>query len=414
MPSSHPSWICCQIGAREHYAIPRSIHRHQQLASLITDAWVPARSPLHLIPHPALNSLKERFHLGLSGAAIDHHTVDSLRFELSQRLHHTAPWPRIMARNAWFQRYARTQLKSLVARLQPSSASARPVLFTYSYAGLDLLRFAKEQGWYTVLGQIDPGTVEADIVCQEHQRHPHLAPQHTAPPSDYWHQWHEECRLADQIMVNSAWSKQALQTLGIPDSKLQVVPLAYDPPSPSQTFERSYPDRFTSDRPLRVLFLGQVILRKGIAAVIEAAKLLRDRPIEFWIVGSLGITPPQDAPQNLYWMGAVPRSQVKKYYQDADLFLFPTLSDGFGLTQLEAQAWKLPIIASRFCGEVVKDQTNGLLLPEVSGEAIADTLCFCLQHPEQLQHWANHTVDLTHFSLDQLYQRLQAFTLDLA
>ena len=213
--------------------------------------------------------------------------------------------------------------------------------------------------------------------------------------------------------MNSTWSETALVQASTPKKKIAIAPLTYQAPMGAETFSRTYPPGFTPDRPLRVLFLGQVILRKGIAAVIEAAKILSDYPIEFWIVGKLGIDPPADSPSNLNWMGSVPRSQVAHHYKAADLFLFPTLSDGFGLTQLEAQAWSLPIIASRFCGEVVKDQTNGLLLPEVSGEAIANALCIAFHHPEQLQYWADHAIDLNHFSLDQLYQRLRAFTLDL-
>ena len=84
---------------------------------------------------------------------------------------------------------------------------------------------------------------------------------------------------------------------------------------------------------------------------------------------------------NIRWIGGVPRSRVKDYYQEADVFLFPTLSDGFGLTQLEAQAWKLPLIVSPFCGKIVQDNINGLILSEVTGNLLADKLLFCLNNP---------------------------------
>ena len=35
-------WLCCQLGAREHYAIPRALFRSGMLGYLVTDAWVPA------------------------------------------------------------------------------------------------------------------------------------------------------------------------------------------------------------------------------------------------------------------------------------------------------------------------------------------------------------------------------------
>ncbi len=69
--------------------------------------------------------------------------------------------------------------------------------------------------------------------------------------------------------------------MGVPASKIQIVPLAYEPPAEASQFKRSYPQAFSADRPLRVLFLGQVILRKGIVALLEAAKLVCGQPIEF-------------------------------------------------------------------------------------------------------------------------------------
>ena len=56
------------------------------------------------------------------------------------------------------------------------------------------------------------------------------------------------------------------------------------------------------------------------------------------------------------------------------MLLFPTLSDGFGMAQIEARAWRMPIIASRRCGSVVRQNVTGLLLNEPSAQAIADAI----------------------------------------
>ena len=82
--------------------------------------------------------------------------------------------------------------------------------------------------------------------------------------------------------------------------------------------------------------------------------------------------------------------------------MFPTLSDGFGLTQLEAQAWQLPIIASRNCGEVVTNGLIGWVLDEVSGKEIADILKICIKKPEYLTKLSKQ-IHLPHeFSLNNL------------
>ena len=134
------------------------------------------------------------------------------------------------------------------------------------------------------------------------------------------------------------------------------MPLAYERPPESVAFRRRYPSSFSSTRPLRVLFLGQVNLRKGVEPLLDAIRLLSGEPIEFTFVGPVQISIPADLRNNrqVHWHGPAPRPATGQFYKDADVFLFPTFSDGFGLTQLEAQAWKLPVITTRFCGEVVE------------------------------------------------------------
>jgi glycosyltransferase involved in cell wall biosynthesis len=91
---------------------------------------------------------------------------------------------------------------------------------------------------------------------------------------------------------------------------------------------------------------------------------------------------------SIRWLGSITRDQVGGLYREADIFVFPTHSDGFGLTQLEAQAWHLPLIASGNCGDVVVDGENGMLLEEVSTDAIRAALLRCRDHPQLLRDWS--------------------------
>ncbi|AFZ44938.1 glycosyl transferase group 1 [Halothece sp. PCC 7418] len=383
----HSSWICCQIGAREHYAIPISLHQEGQLIHLITDAWVSPHSELNYLPRVSAN-LRGRYHSELADAKVSAFNYSLIAFELSQRLRGISGWQCTIARNNWFQKKAKAVLKKIANQL-----SEPPVIFSYSYAALEIFRFAKEQGWTTVLGQIDPGIREEELVIAEHERHPDLAPEWKPAPPHYWDNWREECQLADHIVVNSEWSRQLLQEAGIETEKCKIIPLVYTPPAEALNFVRTYPDTFSPERPLRVLFLGQVILRKGMAAVLEAIQSLEGYPIEFWIVGSCQINIPEDIQNHpqVHWIGRIPRSKTAYYYQQADVFLFPTLSDGFGLTQLEAQAWQLPIIASQNCGKVVTDGENGWILSEVTGGAIAACLKHLLSYPFHLRHYSQNS-----------------------
>jgi len=337
-----------------------------------------------------------------------------LLFEAISRLRARTGWRQIMARNAWFQRQAVGKLEAEDRRRKigdgrrETEGRGQTVLFAYSYAALELFRYAKARGWTTVLGQIDPAEFEEQIVQHLSADHPALAGPWRPAPAEYWKLWRAECDLADHIVVNSNWSKQALEKQGIPRQKLAIVPLAYEPSDASTSFVRRYPASFSKERPLRVLFLGQIILRKGMAEVLEVIDLFGNFPVEFWFVGRVGMNIPKKYlnQPNFRWTGSVARSETERYYREADLFLFPSHSDGFGLTQLEAQSWKLPVVAPPFCGEVVRHRENGWLLPEVAPGTVAEAIRHCLDNPGELEKWSRQSNVAPEFSLESIGSKL--------
>jgi glycosyltransferase involved in cell wall biosynthesis len=399
-------WICCQLGAREHYAIPRALLSRGLLGCLLTDAWVPPSSFLAKI---STAGLADRFHNDLSDARVMAFNSSVILFEMRARARRLGEWERIFARNQWFQRKVVGALNS-----QLSTLSSQAILLSYSYAALEPFRFAKLHGWKTLLLQIDPGPEEERIVAEEVARVSASAGAWQAAPVAYWASWRQECDLADRIIVNSEWSREGLMRSGVPDGKLTLIPLAYEASEVGdQKTEirqvRSYPARFTRDRPMRVLFLGQVNLRKGVARLLQAAQTLRDEPVEFWIVGPVQIANAETAADNarVKWFGPVTRKETAEKYRAADVFILPTLSDGFAITQLEAQAYGLPVISSKCCGGVVENGRNGIILEEPSAECIAAAIRDCVADPRRLQTLAAASYRQNEFTTDVLGQRLQ-------
>jgi len=379
-PSSDSSaWICCQIGAREHYAIPQALHNAGQLHTLVTDVWCkPGRS---LTRH--LNQrMRDRYHPDLKDADIRARNLAAVSFSLNHRAALAAGWPGIIARNEWFQASALRELQ----RIHRENPQRKFIIFSYSYAASQLFAFAKDVGWTTVLGQIDPGPAHERIVAGLQNRLPVQARAWKPAPAGYWQSWRSECDAADRIIVNSEWTREGLAEEGIPAEKIQTVPLVAQEITEHRQADRVYPDSFSMERPLRLLFLGQAGLGKGIHLVIEAAEQLRGLPVEISIVGPIQIdrTPAVQSHPVLRWFGSVPRSQTGSFYQAADAFLFPTLSDGFGLTQLEAQSWGLPLIVSRFCGEVVHPGVNGLVVDPLSADNLVSAIRRLLDNPGEL------------------------------
>ena len=370
-------WIVCQIGAREHYAVPRALHGVDQLRTLITDFWTRPGSRLGSLP--GARRLQDRYHPDLVAARVEAPNARMLGFEAGLRLRKSSGWNATIARNRLFQKQAIALLRHTDLR-NPEP----PTLFSYSYAALELFRYAKSQGWKTVLGQIDPGPEEERIVAAEHRRYPDLGSAWQPAPADYWNCWHEELQLADRIIINSEWSRECLLKEGVPAARLEVIPLVYGGKTqdletqdarPEETAIQNSKFKIQHSHATRVLFLGQINLRKGIGRLLDAMRLLKDEPIELTLAGPSEIDPSAwaDLP-NVRWVGPVPRSEVEIHYDSADLFILPTLSDGYALTQLEALSRGLPVIASRHCGAAVVDGSNGWILPDLEPMTIRKSL----------------------------------------
>jgi glycosyltransferase involved in cell wall biosynthesis len=364
-------WVCCQLGAREHYAVPRALHRHGRLALLATDAWWNTESTFG----PA--RLLQRYHTDLAKTPVRHFTGSLIAHEALWRVQRRDRWDLMIARNTWFQAKAAAAL--------PDQAEPM-IVFAHSYAADAVLREGLRRGWTTVLGQIDPGPRHYQLQDQLCAEHPEYGRPPVAPPARYFDGWRRECDAAHHIVVNSDWSRESLAAAGVDAAKMVTMPLPYEPESTMRSFERSYPDQFSAERPLRVLFVGSASVIKGAAALLEAVTALDDSRVELSMVGECAMTiPARIARQRgIRWIGPVDRLKVMEYYRGSDVLLFPSQSDGFGMAQVEARGWGLPIIASRHCGQVVKDGETGIVLDTVSCDSIAAALQRGLQSPALL------------------------------
>jgi glycosyltransferase involved in cell wall biosynthesis len=295
---------------------------------------------------------------------VKHRALGRLAIDASMRLKRLGPWMAILSRNEWFQKWAADEV----------ALSDAPIVFSYSYTARLPFAAAKKRRAKCILGQIDPGPREVEVVREKSAAYRDLSLPEENPPSEYWRLWREENELADKIIVNSPWSEKLLVEEGVDAAKLVEIPLVYEP-SGSMEHGAGGMEQIPSKR-LQALFLGSVILRKGVGQLFDAIKMLKNEPVDFTFAGPIGVKVPDEiaSMSNVRFLGPVDKAMVKQLYGDADFFLFPTLSDGFGLTQLEALGHSLPVIASANCGQVVEDHVSGLVLSEVTPEAIADAV----------------------------------------
>jgi len=366
--------------------VPIALQEAGQLEVLVTDTWLTrGQSAVAKCCFPPLTT--RRAH-ALPDSMVRHRTFGRLAIDVRLKLEKLGPWNAILRRNEWFQKWAADEV----------GASDAQTIFSYSYTARLPFKAAKDRGARCILGQIDPGPREVEVVRENTAAYRDLAPPEENPPEEYWKLWREEVELADNIVVNSPWSAKLLMEEGVPSEKLVEIPLVYELPessggssqlADSNSLVTSHsvgrqgdlspqtPVHVTGDsRRLRALFLGSVILRKGVGQLFDAIKMLKNEPVDFTFAGPIGVRIPNEISlmPNVRFLGPVDKATTERLYRESDVFLFPTLSDGFGLTQLEALGHRLPVIASKNCGQVVEDRTNGLVLGEVTPEAIAEAI----------------------------------------
>jgi glycosyltransferase involved in cell wall biosynthesis len=358
-------WIVSQLGAREHYAVPRALHAEGQLERLYTDVWCRLSPRLLALGGAAGRSMAGRRHPELPADRVT-------SFERS------ALWAR--ARGAWrraaqsveaqYEEHIRIGREFALAvnrDLERWHWEAR-AFFGYNTGSLETLEFLGSRGVTTVVDQIDPGRVEEEIVLREAGRWPGWEAVPGRRPDAFYDRLRREWDRADVVLVNSRWSREALVQQGVSPEKLLVVPLAYEPPAGAQARQSRQ-----SEGPMTVLWLGSVILRKGIQYLIEAARQCQGHAVRFVVAGPVLISEAavKSAPPNVTFVGRVSRTEAAEAYRKADVFVLPTLSDGFAITQLEAMAHGLPVITTPNCGDVVTDGIDGLIVPAADPQALA-------------------------------------------
>jgi len=374
------TWACLQLGSREHYEVASALHGAGSLEMLVTDSWLGK----HLAEtiRPWAPSLANRRRDDIPDRLVRHRTIGSVWYSFRLRLSGVALWDALTRRNDWFGEWAAKQV----------SRSSAQCVFSYAYTARAPFRVAERRSAMRIHGQIDPGPRHFDIVAEMAAKYPNLCLGQQFPPDEYWRSWREEIQLASKIIVNSSWSSMLLCEAGVPAKKLVEIPLVYEPRS-SVAYGAGGMVRKPNKR-LQALFLGGVLLAKGVGQLFDAMRKLKSDLVDFTFAGPIGVRVPDDirAMPQVRFLGPVDRATAERLYSESDVFLFPTLSDGFGLTQLEALGYGCPVISSMNCARVVDHRVNGLLLEDVTPELIAESLLELMSNRDLLAQLKSNAV----------------------
>jgi len=238
-------------------------------------------------------------------------------------------------------------------------------------------------------------------------------------------------KISDIIIALSESDKKYIISLGIRSEKIKVIPNAIDKyhyqldqinDIEIHNFKNNY---HLSDKKI-VLFVGQVIKRKGIEYLLKAIPIIlknySNNKILFVIIGkgdmlidakklcySLGIE------NHVLFLSDVNNKDLEKFYLISDVFVLPSLSEGVPTVILEAMYFGVPVIASDIPGINDYFSETAILVPPGNEQEIADSILNIFtdkKDVKELSRKGKEFID-SKFSWDRIVQEYECIFKDL-
>jgi glycosyltransferase involved in cell wall biosynthesis len=359
--------IVAQLGARMHYAVAAILQRAGMLERLYTDIYAPRLpKPLHAFgarygPTPF------RRWLGRMPTDIPEEKItslDAMGIEYYWRRRRAASPESSAEADLWAGR-------ELCRRVIQNGLGNASAVFTYNSAGLELLRHARNAGKLAVVEQtIAAVRVQDELLKEEESVHHRWLPSCSRAPvrSAFVERDQMEWEASDLILCGSEFVRDSIQASGGPIKRCRVVPYGIATSSPA-------PRKSKGSRPLHVLTVGVVGLRKGAPYLPAVAKRLKGKA-EFRMAGQVEVSAYGEEllREHVTLLGAVPRIEIQEQFAWADVFHFPSICEGSATACYEALAAGLPVITTPNAGSVVRDGVDGFIVPIRDPAANADKI----------------------------------------
>lgn len=269
--------------------------------------------------------------------------------------------------NRLYDRWVRSQLEPC------------DLFLSWNGFGLEALRQAKKMGALTIVYRASAHPLhQRRLLAEEYARWglPYV------PATPHLEQATLELQEADTVIIPSDFVRESCIQEGIPAAKLTQIPFGVD----HSRFHA--PDRPPQAEPFRVLFLGQIGVRKGVPYLLQAWEQLGWEDAELWLAGRV-------QPDFESWLAPyrrLPGLQLRGHLSDpaealrqCHLFVFPTIEEGSALVVYEAMATGLPVITTPNAGSLIRDRQDGVIVPIRDADALAAQIAALRASPQRRQ-----------------------------
>jgi glycosyltransferase involved in cell wall biosynthesis len=193
----------------------------------------------------------------------------------------------------------------------------------------------------------------------------------------------QEYAECDYVLVPSEFAFNSFLEQGFDKEKLVKIPFGIDA-------ERFRPG-VKKDDVFRILFVGQMILRKGTQYLLEAFSELNLKNSELVLKGriqrEMSSIVEKYRVQNIKFVNWV--DNLTELYNSASVFVFPSIEEGSALVNYEAMACGVPVITTYNSGSLVRDGKDGFVIPIRDVEAIKEKILYFYEKPGEVERMGN-------------------------
>ena len=202
----------------------------------------------------------------------------------------------------------------------------------------------------------------------------------------------KEILLSDYIFVPSEIVKKSLLNLGIKEEKIIKIPYGVD------ISKFSPKEKYIKRDNLKIIFVGTITWCKGIEILLKAISELKKKiKVELNLVGGMGngkeILEKYKGLYNYY--SYIPHEELQNMYKENDIFVFPSLIEGFGQVILEAMACGLPVIVSENTGasDCVRDGIDGFIIPAYDVDALKEKIIYFYENRDKIEEMGKNAAE---------------------
>jgi len=193
----------------------------------------------------------------------------------------------------------------------------------------------------------------------------------------------EEYQLADKVLVLSDFARRSFLNRGFSPERLQLLRLGVD----ASRFEPALDWKLGN--PLRVIYFGSISTRKGIPYLLEATSPFSPRELQLTLIGPIepALRPVLARYSHANYLPSLPHERLAPCIRQADIFVMPTIEDGFGLTVPQAMASGLVPIVTDHCGaaDIVEEGKSGFIVPAGNTQSLRERIHQLLDNPTQIE-----------------------------